>query len=283
MSSRNQEQEATHRNSTPLTPNTALAQDAFAEDLRLFNRSPHPYHRSQRLGSQTPSEYGEGLHPLSSHTRSSRTTSDSGTEADDESTGILRGLPAPPLRPRKGLRSGDGAADVDPWLPSLQPWPAFVRPALRSSRRSSEEEMEEEAFQERRRSKRERHVEILRRLMEAALLLSVGGVVLYQDGARHLAWEWRKGYCSFCCTKRGCILIGLQSLLLTAWWFWVFVPPIHLLFEHLKVEVGAYGAYGLQKGATSLCLPASTRRLSFTRYAFPSSFLCRCPTTPRLS
>ncbi|KAJ5340724.1 hypothetical protein N7541_009848 [Penicillium brevicompactum] len=192
MSSRNQEQEASHRNSTPLTPNSSLSPESFADDLRIFNRSPHPYHRSQRLGSQTPSEHGDGLQPLSSHTRSSRTTSDSGTEADDESTGILRGLPAPPLRPRKGLRSGDGAADVDPWLPSLQPWPAFVRPALRSSRRSSEEELEEEAFQERRRSRRERRVEVLRRLMEAALLLSVGGVVLYQEQARHLAWEWRK-------------------------------------------------------------------------------------------
>ncbi|CAG8122909.1 unnamed protein product [Penicillium salamii] len=186
MSSRNQEQEAPPRSSTPLSP------EAFAEDLRLFNRSPHPYHRSQRLGSQTPSEHGDRLHPLS-YSRSSRTTSDSGTEADDESTGILRGLPAPPPRPRKGLRSGgSGATDVDPWLPSLQPWPSFVRPALRTSRRSSEEEMEEEAFEERRRSKRERRVEILRRLMEAVLLSSVGAVVLYQNGARSIAWEWRK-------------------------------------------------------------------------------------------
>lgn len=53
--------------------------------------------------------------------------------------------------------------------------------------------MEEEAFEERRRSKRERRVEILRRLMEAVLLSSVGAVVLYQNGARSIAWEWRKG------------------------------------------------------------------------------------------
>ena len=188
MSSRNPEQVATPRSSTPLSP------EAFAEDLRLFNRSPHPYHRSQRVGSQTPSEHGDRLHPLSAYSRSSRTTSDSGTEADDESTGILRGLPAPPLRPRKGLRSGgNGATDIEPWLPSLQPWPLFVRPVLRASRRSSEEELEEEAFEQRRSFKRQRRVEILRRLMEAALLLSVGGVVLYQNGARSLAWEWRKG------------------------------------------------------------------------------------------
>src|SRR3954451_14065609 len=102
-----QEEQATPRSSTPLSPEAA-------ENLRQFNRSPHPYHRSQRIGSHTPSEYGDHLHPLS-YSRSSRTPSDSGTEADDESTGILRGLPAPPLRPHKGLRSGEG----DPWLPSL--------------------------------------------------------------------------------------------------------------------------------------------------------------------
>jgi hypothetical protein len=64
---------------------------------------------------------------------------------------------------------------------------------LRTSRRSSEEELEEEAIEERLRFRRQRRVEVLRRLLEVALLLSVGGVVLYQDGARSLAWEWRKG------------------------------------------------------------------------------------------
>ncbi|KAJ6152865.1 hypothetical protein N7497_007184 [Penicillium chrysogenum] len=196
-----EEQEATPRISTPLSP------EAFAEDLRLFNRSPHPYHRSRRLGSCTPSEQGDRLHPLSSYSRSSRTTSDSGTEADDESTGILRGLPAPPLRPRKGLRSGGvGPTDLNDWLPSLQPWPSFVRPMLRTSRRSSEEELEEEAFEERLRFRRQRRVEVLRRLLEVALLLSVGGVVLYQDGARSLAREWRKEIAA-----HGLVVLGLYA------------------------------------------------------------------------
>ncbi|KGO40261.1 YjgF/Yer057p/UK114 family [Penicillium expansum] len=193
-----EEQEATPRTSTP------LSLEAFAEDLRLFNRSPHPYHRSRRLGSSTPSEHGDRLQPLTSYSRSSRTTSDSGTEADDESTGILRGLPAPPLHPRKGLRSGP--TDLDDWLPSLQPWPSFVRPNLRTSRRSSEEELEEEAFEERLRFRRQRRVEVLRRLLEAALLLSVGGVVLYQDGARSLAWEWRKELAA-----HGLVVLGLYA------------------------------------------------------------------------
>jgi hypothetical protein len=233
--SNQEDQEATPGSSTPQSP------DTLAEDLRLFNRSPHPYHRSQHLGSRTPSEYGDRLQPLSSHSRSSRTTSDSGTEADDESTGVLRGLPAPPLRPRKGLR----ANDTDYWPPSPQPWPSFVRPILRTSRRSSEEELEEEAFEGRRRFRQRRRVEVLRRLLEAALLLSVGGIVLYQDGSRALAWEWRKGTeisgNFFIHIK----LTGLQRSLLMASWSWASMPHTRSLFGPPRAEAGAYGAYGL--------------------------------------
>lgn len=203
MSSRHQTQEATSRNTSPLTPvfdvdpRTPTTPETpytpgFSEKVRLLNRSPHPYHKSQGFESQNP-EHGDRLHPSTSYSKSSHTTSDSGTEADDESTGILRGLPAPPIRPRKGLRSSSAASDVESWLPSFKPWSSFVRPVIRISRRSSEEELEGEAFEQRRRSRQERQVEILRRLMETTLLLSVGGATLYQDGARTMAWEWRKG------------------------------------------------------------------------------------------
>ncbi|KAJ5891540.1 uncharacterized protein N7473_007768 [Penicillium subrubescens] len=184
-----EEQEAIPRSRTP-----ASNSEVIAEDLRQFTRSPHPYHRSnnRRLGSRTPSEHGDRLQPLSAYSKSSRTPSDSGTEADDESTGILRGLPAPPVRPRKGLRSGaNGSLDTDAWLPTLQPWPSFVRQTLRASRRSSSEETEDR-FAEGKHMRRQRRVEILRRLMETALLLSVGAVVLVQEDARSIAWAWRK-------------------------------------------------------------------------------------------
>lgn len=161
------------------------------EDLRQFTRSPHPYHRSRQPLSRSPSEQGDSLQPPS-YSKSSRTPSDSGTEADDESTGILRGLPAPPLRPRKGLRIGaSGNVDGDAWLPRLKPWPSFVRQVSRGSRRSSEEAAEEEAI-ETERLRQKRRVEVLRRLMETALLLSVGVVVLLQRDARSLAWAWKK-------------------------------------------------------------------------------------------
>lgn len=184
-----EEQEAIPRSSTP-----ASNSDVIAEDLRHFARSPHPYHRSNRPAiSRTPSERSDRLQPLSTYSKSSRTPSDSGTEADDESTGILRGLPAPPIRPRKGLRCGvNGTLDTDAWLPTLQPWPSFVGQTSRASRRSSSEETDYEST-ERKHVRRQRRVEILRRLMETALLLSVGGVVLLQRDARSIAWAWRKG------------------------------------------------------------------------------------------
>ncbi|KAJ5923586.1 hypothetical protein N7454_008831 [Penicillium verhagenii] len=196
------EQEVLTRSSTPAT-----SSELIPEDLRQFTRSPHPYHHRQRLGSRTPSEQGDRLQPLTSYSKSSRTPSDSGTEADDESTGILRGLPAPPLRPRKGLRSGgNGVGDSDAWLPSLHPWPSFARQSSRGSRRSSDEKQAEGEAEEARKLRAKRRVEILRRLLETALLFSVGAVVLLQRDARSLAWEWRKELIT-----HGLLLIGLYA------------------------------------------------------------------------
>jgi hypothetical protein len=196
-SPRGQEQNgAPPRSSTPAT-----SSETIAADLRRFTRSPHPYHlksstSARHHGSHTPpSEHGDRLRPPSYFSKSSRTPSDSGTEADDESTGLLRGLPAPPLRPRKGLRTGANAGvadtDPDPWLP----WPPLlVRPiARKSSRWSSDTEAEGQTAEARQRLSWNRRVEVLRRLLETALLLSVGGVGLLQSDARLQAWGWRKG------------------------------------------------------------------------------------------
>ncbi|KAJ5579771.1 uncharacterized protein N7459_005756 [Penicillium hispanicum] len=197
-----EEQEEFPRSSTP-----ALGSEEIADNLRQFSRSPHPYQRSRPVPSRTPSGQGDLLQPVSYYSKSSRTPSDSGTEADDEGTGILRGLPAPPLRPRKGLRAGgNGAAESDAWLPSLQRWPSFVRTAARNSRRSSEEEVEGGEIEAKHQLSRKRRVEVLRRLLETVLLLSVGGVVLLQREARSLAWAWRKELAT-----HGLLLVGLYA------------------------------------------------------------------------
>ncbi|KAF5855504.1 hypothetical protein ETB97_009097 [Aspergillus alliaceus] len=162
------------------------------ESLRQLTRSPHPYHRKGSKRSEPhllPTECGDRPTP----TYWPKTSSDSGTEADDESTGFLKGLPAPPLRHRKGLRSNlNGAADQhDLWLPLLQPWPSLTRSTSRSSRRSSSEDTGARRVDLRGKAGKKR-VEILQRLLETGLLLSVGAVVLLQESARSLAWAWRK-------------------------------------------------------------------------------------------
>lgn len=86
-----------------------------------LDRSPHPYHRRQLSPPGSITRSGK---PLASHRRQTTiispyeernyrerladasnqkpsmpvTSSDSGTEADDESGGVLRGLPAPPIK-----------------------------------------------------------------------------------------------------------------------------------------------------------------------------------------
>jgi hypothetical protein len=167
-----------------------------ADPLRLLSRSPHPYHRKGLKCPETPSVLtDQSDRPSRNLSQWAKTSSDSGTEADDESTGILKGLPAPPPRPRKGLRSSwNGVDDSDLWYPTLRTWPSFARStSSRSSRRSSGEEAEAEVRKLRDKARRKVRIEVFRRLSEAALLLSVGGVVLWQDGARAIARTWRKG------------------------------------------------------------------------------------------
>ncbi|KAJ4988395.1 phosphatidate cytidylyltransferase [Stagonosporopsis vannaccii] len=98
------------------------------EALELFRRSPHPYlrHRADLSNTQTPSSTSSNntsasrTPPRSSgrtisdedrrkrRKRASQSPSESGTEADDEGYQFVKALPAPPLRPRKGLRDRKG-------------------------------------------------------------------------------------------------------------------------------------------------------------------------------
>ncbi|EAW10372.1 putative phosphatidate cytidylyltransferase [Aspergillus clavatus NRRL 1] len=165
-----------------------------ANPLRHLSRSPHPYRRKGLHCADSPSLSGDHSdRPTQNPSQWPKTSSDSGTEADDESTGILKGLPAPPVRLRKGLRSTwNGIDDNDLWSPILQPWPSFARSTSQSSRRGSGEGLEVGIHCLRDQNRQKRRIEVLRRLSEAALLLSVGGTVLWQESARSLAWAWKK-------------------------------------------------------------------------------------------
>jgi hypothetical protein len=113
----------------------------------------------------------------------------------------LKGLPAPPVRSsRKGLRSTAGRDDPLLWLQHETPqsWSLFVRSPVRQPKRSSSEEsMHSNATYATVRGvvARRKRNEVMRRVTETALLLSVGVVVLLREDARSYASSWHKGGC----------------------------------------------------------------------------------------
>lgn len=163
---------------------------APSSSFRQLSRSPHPYYRR----SSTLLEVDNGLtgnEGSFQQTRSWRVTprssSDSGTEADDESTGILKGLPAPPTRPRKGLR-GIREKDESPDSSSALEQPWLLQQKTRTRNRAYVEAVEAS-----RKAKRRRRVGLLRRLSETLLLLAVGCIVASRGEARKAAWMWNRG------------------------------------------------------------------------------------------
>ncbi|GME24623.1 putative methyltransferase [Neofusicoccum parvum] len=216
-----------------LSPAAAL--DHGADALRLLNRSPHPYHRrSVQLHhshhhSETQSQQQQHPSPSASPTWSSsaassdnddsarggaaaarkgpaptsypsqtasRSMSESGTEADDEGYSFVKALPAPPIRPHKGLRDlrgGDAAlalSDSGLLTPNqldeegrrLSAAPGYFKGRGKGARRqedgAGEVEVHEEVRKERERYAKRRRAEMLRRGCEVALLAAIGLVVL---------------------------------------------------------------------------------------------------------
>ncbi|QSZ29831.1 hypothetical protein DSL72_004349 [Monilinia vaccinii-corymbosi] len=124
------------------------------------------------------------------------TNSDSGTEADDEH--FLKGLPAPRIKPHKGLRGENGGISSSP-SPLLSPaivdeemrWKETgrIRSAAPAFKRLTEEEQMRiiEKFRQRRK------IEIIRRTTEASLLCFVGGIIYRSQGVKEILPLWRNG------------------------------------------------------------------------------------------
>ncbi|RDL41175.1 Uncharacterized protein BP5553_01154 [Venustampulla echinocandica] len=191
------------------------AQNLREDALRRLSRSPHPYHRqrfellhaSERLETDAP----HGLSPSSSNRNTDdegqqgarfsperyreSTNSDSGTEADDEH--FLKGLPAPKLRARKGLRGADVNLSRSP---SPLPSPAIqsidstkkLQGYLRSLDRPASGLKEDAVRRVADKLRQKRRDEIARRLLEAALLGGIAGIICLNPEARQLIWLWRR-------------------------------------------------------------------------------------------
>ncbi|KAG9196718.1 serine/threonine-protein kinase ULK2 [Alternaria panax] len=160
----------------PDSPVDARALDDMQE-LQHLGRSPYPY-----------------LH-------TSHSPSESGTEADDEGCSLVKALPAPPLRPRKGLRDSRALGTEQSPSPLLTPTQiddegrkldeAYFARTHTTRRNGDTAHGDDAARAARQRYLQRRHHELVRRTTETALLagiavLAVGGCDCW---GKLLAWH----------------------------------------------------------------------------------------------
>lgn len=190
----------------PPEPSDEQGDASDVDALGFLRRSPHPYHRRQAelrsLNQSSEPSSNDFIQPSAltssksgsdrdrtisndddgrTRRKSSRTPSDSGTEADDEGYSFVRALPAPPIRPRKGLRDFDGG--VSPLLTPSQV-DEERRKLMAEYFKSSKEGFDgpsptdEEARTARRKYMKRRRAELIRRTTETGLLVVTGLMVI---------------------------------------------------------------------------------------------------------
>ncbi|KAG8525515.1 uncharacterized protein KY384_009159 [Bacidia gigantensis] len=174
------------------------AKASSTEQTERLSRSPHPYRRRGPSLSQSDEPFKSKLRSSLDHDikqaggeegsatsyfdadhrkrrRSRDAASESGTEADDEKETFLLGLPAPPARPRKGLKEEYGASSpllTPSYLDEEERKTAYeVSKKWRNS--VQERNADEEAAKVRAKFRRRRRAELIRRITETALLLSI--------------------------------------------------------------------------------------------------------------
>lgn len=197
------------------------------QGLRL-SRSPHPYHRRGSHGRQydsaylsygssnngakqqatqlmttpcPPQEKGyDGANYFDADGRKRRkystSPSESGTEADDES-GMLRGLPAPPFKSRKGIKDSRNVSTSSPLLTPtlLDDHEREFSMEDHSSRHGilqNQSMVDEERLRRRERFTRRRRAELLRRMTETVLIGSVGCIACGRGPASPFH-TWKRG------------------------------------------------------------------------------------------
>lgn len=184
------------------------AQNLRHDALRRLSRSPHPYHRQQfelpygyekfstnairkhlslNSAQVTDDEVQERPKTAESYRSGSN---DSGTEADDEH--FLKGLPAPKLRPHKGLRGTEYKSGSPSPLPSpaiLDELSIKVHGFFRRSATPARSPTEGEE-QKARKLRQKRSVEVVRRTTEAGILIFLGSLLCLNPEVRQSVYFW---------------------------------------------------------------------------------------------
>ncbi|KAI9767548.1 MAG: hypothetical protein M1840_005585 [Geoglossum simile] len=212
--------------------------------LRQLSRSPHPYRRRKAEPSRwqeqpdsgggysdtavlTPSPYPSdqgsgdeatrGRHDRALPRRDCRSLSDSGTEADDESYTFLKGLPAPPVKLRKGLRDSRGEGfERSPTPPHLGV--GSTKHLAGGREESGADRLESagvEAEKAVERTQRIRWSELARRVVEFGLLACIGVLLLRRGDVRQALGNRHRAelLCHFAVTVLVLLLCPLRTLL----------------------------------------------------------------------
>lgn len=201
---------------------------------RHLSRSPHPYHKQnselpfaserfslagpqnkifQPAGCSGDEEQASQTTLLEGHRESGN--SDSGTEADDEH--FLKGLPAPRLRPPKGMRGVDGLSSgtSTPLLsPATVDEAAYGRLGSLIRRGMSPDAMNETGMRKAVETFRHnRRIEIVRRVAESSILGFVGVILCLNPEVRELVSLWKKGNNPdiFVANQANCFRINLPN------------------------------------------------------------------------
>ena len=250
-----------------------MAESAEIEALELFRRSPHPYHRRQhQLRTAQPSSEASSndlsrtsLQPsresiLDEDSRkrrkASQSPSESGTEADDEGYGFVKALPAPPSRPRKGLRDVRGSGSAGDATPLLTPSQLdedghklsgqYFQRRKEGSRAGGTSPTDDEAKAARQKYLKRRRNEVIRRTTETALLGTIGILAVSGCNCWEQLLQWNRGVSCYISllhkdTKRSSVdllthvlvmagVLGLYPLRLL-YYSWRKQPPSNLRFR----------------------------------------------------
>ena len=206
----------------PEPPDPQLDAPAIAdvEALDMFRRSPHPYlrHRDEirkpspsrltpsRPRSRTPprpSDRAIADEDGRKRRKTSQSPSESGTEADDEGYSFVKALPAPPLRPHKGLRDTRGSGKEDWASPLLTPTQiddegrklseGYFNDIKKGPRKGEASLTDEEATAARIKYRKRRRNELVRRTTETALLAGISVLAVHGCNCWDKLLGWHRG------------------------------------------------------------------------------------------